>query len=322
MTTIGMNHSTKARPAREPSSVNEDAAPRATHDVAAQATASMSRALAAPTSVDATRLGAMVGEGHRKAQLSRPPTPASETGTGRPTRGVERGPSPAAVEAAVRGWDQANAVAAKIDRKDTLANLDVLVPGLNSGAQNLVLHANQRGPSPYEADTQRTVAQMLERRDGGSCGSHGRVLADALVRSGTDAARVHLVDTVGKGQAGGSFASGHQFLLVQGKDDAWNLVNSTSAARESVPYPSPQQLQARMADPAAYARNPQRVRPSQDTFPELTRPGGETAEQRTFARRLQSELTAFAVHRSDAYPPHSRAERAAAMDALLVAPLR
>jgi hypothetical protein len=130
------------------------------------------------------------------------------------------------------------------------------------------------GPSTgswsYQLDSLRSPSDMLEQRVGGSCGSMALVTAQALVDAGLSPAKLRIVSAVTTSELralcegrknqprndsyrGG--AQGHVFLMLQGEDGTWRLVNTTYG---------PQSEARRAADPragnpqAAYLQEPRR----------------------------------------------------------------
>src|ERR1700733_9107782 len=124
-------------------------------------------------------------------------------------------------------WNEITRAAGQLPPKDTLGKLAILVPGLGQSqviSRNLP-HGSESGKQdyashPFDLDGQRSAKEILEQGVGGSCGSYGKVLADALLKSGTDPNRVYLVDTVGESERHAAFkaaqtgesasVSGHQ----------------------------------------------------------------------------------------------------------------
>lgn len=185
-------------------------------------------------------------------------------------------PPPIDPARAQQEWDAVTATVLAMDAGDVAGKLDALMRELDSSQymwRNVPRGSQPGGPNfrgnGYDLDGNRTAQQILSAGVGGSCGSYGKVLADALVRSGTSPDDVFLVDTVGESRrgdataaaaSGDSDASGHQFLLVRDRTRGWLLVNTTSPTLEAIPFTPPAELQGRLAR-TGYAADPVRIDP-------------------------------------------------------------
>lgn len=247
-----------------------------------------------------------------------------------------QGPPPAVKE---RLWSETLVRAHSLAPQDTVQKLDVLITGLSDSDvlwRHIPPGSPPGGPNakghPYDLDGARTAAQIVKEGRGGSCGSFGKVLADALVRTGTSPQDVFLVDTVGEserrhatraakeGREAG--ASGHQFLLVRDRQQGWLLVDTTAPRVNALPFASPEQLMARLSQPG-YAAAPVRVRPAasgpdgKSVFPnlvartELDRDG--TPIEVGPPPAIFGDLVLFGVQQSSDYHNHRIGERVRAV---------
>lgn len=226
----------------------------------------------------------------------------------------------------------AAAIASARDLPDTTGKLAVLVRALASSQvlwRKLPRGAEPGGPGfrghPYDLDGLRPAKQIVAEGIGGSCGSHGKVLADALLQAGASPEDVYLVDMVGENERRAATrgdrrasASGHMFLLVKDAKAGWLLVNSTSDALEAVPFQDPATLKSQMAK-LGYAKDPLHVRPAtcgpdgKAGFPNLLQhtergPDGKPMlvgpDPATFG-----DLVPFRVVKSVDYPNHAFRDR-------------
>lgn len=233
-----------------------------------------------------------------------------------------------------RTWNQTLTQVRVLAPLDTESKLRLLIRGLEASQvlwRNLPSDAQPGGPGfeghPFDLDGMRSPDQIVRAGVGGSCGSYAKVLADALVRTGTDPDDVHLVDTVGENQREGATTartareapgSGHCFLLVNDRARGWLLADSTSRTLDAVPFLSPEKLRGRMRRPG-YARDPVRVHPARGgeagapSFPNLLLrneigPDGELIRVGP-PEDIFKDLVIFRVARSVDYPIHRYADR-------------
>lgn len=201
-------------------------------------------------------------------------------------------------------WTEALLRAQLISPNENLKKLELLLPALfESGVIHRNLQADEQdgGPDfhghPFDLDGLRTPETIISEGTGGSCGSHGKVLAHALLLTGSRESDVYLVDTVGESERPNMREStavcGHQFLLVMHGAD-WYLVNSTNPDLEKRRFVSPKELLEELAAPD-YFKAPQRVVPCESDFASLL--NGPP-------RHIFGNLVIFLVAKANEYPNH------------------
>jgi hypothetical protein len=219
--------------------------------------------------------------------------------------------------------------------EDTTGRLSKLISGLAASQvmwRNIPYGAPPGGPNfkgeLFDLDGKRSAAEIIAQGCGGECGSFGKVLADALVKTGCDPDRVYLIDCVGESERKRAtnaarrrehpFApSGHVFLLVQDADNKWQLADSTSRKLDSIPFASPVALRTRLAS-NRYAKNPIHVIPAgknksgKPNFPNLL-PDWQIVHGKRVSvgppEEIFKDLVVFRLQRSIDYPNHDYKQR-------------